>query len=135
MQMKTSAGFSLIEVLVSLVILSIGLLGMAGLTAASMNGTSASYYRSQATVLADDILDRMRANPSAARGEQYDITAGPVYTAGGGTLALYDCQEWVASVAANLPGGIGTVDVFNDVATVRIEWDGGATRFTTVSQL
>jgi type IV pilus assembly protein PilV len=133
--MKSSAGFSLIEVLISIVILSIGLLGMAGLTAASMNGTNASYYRSHATVLADDILDRMRANPIVARNEQYDIGAGPVYTAGAGTLARFDCVEWVTTVANSLPGGVGTVDVFNGVATITITWDGGDTTFTTVSQL
>ena len=133
--MQTSAGFSLVEVLISIVILSIGLLGMAGLTAASMNGTNTAYYRSQATVLADDILDRMRANPAAARGEQYDIGAGPVYTAAAGTMARFDCEEWVNTVAQNLPGGVGIVDVFNDVATIRIQWDGGATEFRTVSQL
>jgi type IV pilus assembly protein PilV len=133
--MKASAGFSLVEVLISIVILSIGLLGMAGLTAASLNGTNESYYRSQATVLADDILDRMRANPAAARGQQYDVTAGPVYIAAGGTMARFDAEEWVDTVAASLPGGVGTVDVFNGVATIVITWDGGASAFTTVSQL
>ncbi len=133
--MQASAGFSLVEVLISIVILSIGLLGMAGLTAASMNGTNESYYRSQATVLADDILDRMRANPLAARGEQYDIGAGPVYTAAANTMARFDSEEWVDGITTNLPGGVGTVDVFNGVATITITWDGGVSTFTTVSQL
>jgi type IV pilus assembly protein PilV len=133
--MKTSAGFSLVEVLISIVILSIGLLGMAGLTAASMNGTNEAYYRSQATVLADDILDRMRGNPLAARGEQYDISPGPAYTAAGGTMARFDSEEWVNAVSTNLPGGVGTVDVFNGVATITITWNGDASSFMTVSQL
>jgi type IV pilus assembly protein PilV len=133
--MKASAGFSLVEVLISIVILSIGLLGMAGLTAASMNGTNEAYFRSQATVLADDILDRMRANPAAARGEQYDIDAGPVYTAAGGTMARFDSEEWVNAVATSLPGGVGTVNVLGGVATIRITWNGGTSSFTTVSQL
>jgi type IV pilus assembly protein PilV len=134
--MKAAAGFSLVEVLISIVILSIGLLGMAGLTAASMNGTNESYYRSQATVLADDILDRMRANVDLARGEQYDIAMGPTYTAASGTMARFDCEEWMAAVTGNLPGGTGTVDVFNNVATITIEWGaGGSSTFTTVSQL
>jgi type IV pilus assembly protein PilV len=133
--MKASAGFSLVEVLISIVILSIGLLGMAGLTAASMNGTNESYYRSQATVLADDILDRMRANVATARGGQYDVIAGPVYTAAPNTMARFDSEEWVGTIAQTLPGGVGTVRVFNNVATITITWDGGASAFTTVSQL
>jgi type IV pilus assembly protein PilV len=133
--MKADSGFSLVEVLISIVILSIGLLGMAGLTAASMNGTNESYYRSQATVLADDILDRMRANLAPARGQQYDVTAGPVYTAAPNTMARFDAEEWVGTVGQTLPGGVGTVDVFNNVATIVITWDGGASTFTTVSQL
>jgi len=132
--MKASAGFSLVEVLISIVILSIGLLGMAGLTAASMNGTNEAYYRSQATVLADDILDRMRANPLPARGGQYNIGAGPVYTAAGGTMARFDCQEWVNTVSTNLPGGVGIVTVAAGVATIDITWGDGVT-FRTVSQL
>jgi type IV pilus assembly protein PilV len=133
--MRSSAGFSLIEVLVAIVILAIALLGMAGLTAASMRGNNTAFYRSQATVLADDILDRMRSNVGPARGGQYNIAAGPVYVAGPGTMALFDCEEWVNLVGTSLPGGIGTVSVLNDVATIRISWDEGENTFTTVSQL
>lgn len=58
------AGVSMIEVLVTLVILSIGLLGMAGLQLSSIRGTNSSNYRTQAALLANDIIERMRANPS-----------------------------------------------------------------------
>ncbi len=133
--MKNARGFTLVEVLVSIVIVAIGLLGMAGLTAASLKSNNTSYYRSQATVLANDILERMRANVVQARGGQYDIAAGPAYTAAAGTLQRFDGEAWIASAAAALPSGVGTVNVNAGTATIVITWDGGESSFTTISQL
>lgn len=141
--MRNSAGFSLVEVLVSMVILSIALLGTAGLMSASLRSTNTSYYRSQATVLADDIMDRMRANLTAAAAQRYDIDPGPVFAAAAGSMALYDCTEWTTMLAQTLPGGRGTVDVLpNGVATIVIQWNGGDdgdgdgdNSFTTQSRL
>ena len=59
-------GFTLLEVMIALVIFSIGLLGLAGLMAQSTAFTNSAQYRTQATFLAYDMLDRMRANPSEA---------------------------------------------------------------------
>jgi type IV pilus assembly protein PilV len=142
--MHRSAGFSLVEVLISIVILSVALLGTAGLTAASLKSTNASYYRSQATVLADDILDRMRANVIKARGGQYNVDEG-IPTGAPNSLERFDCDEWLATLADTLPGGEGTVTVDPGAnATIIITWSDGATdddgeeiksSFSTVSQL
>jgi len=56
-------GFSLIEVLVSVVIMSVGILGVAGLQALSLQQNRSSLLRAEALMLGGDILDRMRANP------------------------------------------------------------------------
>ena len=136
--MQRSAGFSLVEVLVSIVILSVGLLGTAGLMSASLRNTNTAYYRSQATVLADDLIDRMRANTVAARNGNYDIDLGPAYAAPGGSMARFDSEEWVESLATILPGGVGIVDVLpSGVATITIRWGDGddADEFITQSQL
>jgi type IV pilus assembly protein PilV len=133
--MQRSSGFSLVEVLVSIVILSFALLGTAGLMASSLSNTNTSYYRSQATILADDIIDRMRANVTAARTGEYDVTAGPTCAVSAGALASFDCNEWTDTVERILPEGVGTVDVTNGVATIVIVWDNGASSFRTVSQL
>jgi len=59
---KNARGFSMIEVLVSIVISAIGLLALAGVNAASVRYTKMSQYRSTATQLANDMGERMRAN-------------------------------------------------------------------------
>lgn len=60
-------GFSLIEVLVALLVLSVGLLGLALLQVQGMRYNSNSYQRTQATVLAYEIIDRIRTNSKNAR--------------------------------------------------------------------
>ena len=60
-------GATLIEVLVAMLVLSIGLLGLAGMQMTALKSNQSAYYRSQATVLAYDIIDRMRANRADAR--------------------------------------------------------------------
>jgi len=134
-RMRRAAGFSLVEVLISMVILSFALLGTAALTANGLKSTNDSSYRSQATFLADDILDRMRANISKASGGQYNIDTSGNLTAGPGTLEYFDGKEWLSSLKDALPDGKGTVKVDGGVATIVITWDGGNTAFTTKSQL
>lgn len=136
MALTRSSGFSLIEVLISIVILSVGLLGAAGLMGTSLRNTNSAYFRSQATVLADDMLDRMRANITAAREQRYDIAMDGTITASAGGMALYDAQEWLATLTETIPGGAGSVDVNADgVVEIIIEWGDGENSFKTISQL
>jgi type IV pilus assembly protein PilV len=58
------AGFTLIEILIAVIILSIGLLGMAGIQLKGLRGTTSSTLRSEATILANDIAERARINPA-----------------------------------------------------------------------
>jgi type IV pilus assembly protein PilV len=131
---RNANGVSLVEVLISLVLLSIGLLGTASLMSASLKNTNTAYYRSQATFLADDILDRMRANAAAA--PQYRITNSAITAATpAGSMAEFDCNEWIATLAAEIPGGIGNVTIAGDVVNVTISWDANESSFTTQTQL
>jgi type IV pilus assembly protein PilV len=59
-------GFTMLEVLVALLILLIGLLGLAGLLVTTQQGEVEAYQRKQATVLLQDMIDRLTANPKAA---------------------------------------------------------------------
>jgi type IV pilus assembly protein PilV len=135
---RTSSGFSLIEVLVSIVILSIALLGTAGLMSASLRNTNTAFYRSQATVMADDILERMRANITAARNQQYDIALDGTISGSATDVARFDAEEWLATLASVLPGGRGSVDVDpNGVAEIMVLWgdDDEPEMFRTTSRL
>jgi len=63
---KIQHGFSLIEVLVSLLVLSVGMLGLGGLQMAAVKGTANAHARTVASALMHDLTDRMRANPENA---------------------------------------------------------------------
>ena len=63
---RSASGFTLIEVLVAILILGIGILGMAGMQAMSVRESQNTYFRTQADMLAYDIVDRMRANRGEA---------------------------------------------------------------------
>lgn len=69
----TNTGFTLIEVLVSLVVLAIGLLGLAMLQTTGLRFNTNSYSRTQATYLAYDLAERMRANVPAFQAGDYDV--------------------------------------------------------------
>jgi type IV pilus assembly protein PilV len=102
---KSAPGFTLVEVLVALVVLSIGLLGIASLQLSSLRWNHGASKRSQATLLAYDILDRMRANPIAARNGEYSTGGTPA------AVATADLTQWASNIAATLgAGATGAVD-------------------------
>ena len=135
-------GFTLIEVMVAVIVLSIGLLGLAALQTTGLRNNHSAYYRSQATFLAYDIIDRMRANRDAATAGNYDlaISATP---SGGSSIAAADQVEWINSLGNLLPSGDGSIAVTpaTGAATVVVQWDdqraGGSTtqQFTVQTQL
>ena len=133
-------GMTLIEVLVTLVLISVGLLGIAALQVTTLRGNQEAYVRSQASALAGDILDRMRANQRGVQLGQY-ATPGAAAVADGvgiaGTDGGNDMVAWQAAIDASLPGGNpqGEIEVTNDrrVVTVRIRWGERGDRATTDS--
>lgn len=116
-----SRGFTLIEVLIAVLVLSIGLLGLAALQATGMKNNHSAHLQSQAIVAAYDIVDRMRANRSAALNNEYDINLGGSITSSG--IAQADLTQWKNQIAATLPSGDGSVDYNGGVITVVIQWD------------
>lgn len=118
--MSGSRGFTLVEVLVAVVILSIGLLGLANLQTVTLQRGNGSAQRIDALNHAYDLLDRMRANPSQARAGRYDVALGS--TPGGSTLADADVRSWKQALAAALPGGDASVVVDNSVVSINVTW-------------
>src|SRR5579859_6334825 len=91
---KRVEGFSLIEVLIALVILSVGTLGIAAMMALSLQNKHSAYSRAQASDLAYTILDRMHANRATAIQHGYDIALGatPVNPPSGSCIGIAaDC--------------------------------------------
>jgi len=106
---------------VAVVILAIGLLGIAGLQATSIRNNNSAYLRSQATILAYDIIERMRANNTLAKNGSYGVAMG---SSGSGTgMALIDVTEWKTVLGQMLPSGDGSVIVdLAGNATVVVRW-------------
>ena len=122
-------GFTLLEVLVAMVVLSVGLLGLSGLQTSSLRNNHNAFLRSQATIVASDILDRMRANRGSAIAGNYDInytTAASSVSCSGTcselVVAQMDVAEWRTYVE-RLPGGEGEISVNADgIAEVKVCW-------------
>ncbi|MFC3608765.1 type IV pilus modification protein PilV [Stutzerimonas tarimensis] len=119
---KVSKGLSLIEVLVSLIVLSVGVLGMAALQVNSLKFNQTASMRTHANFLAYDIADRMRANRSKARAGSYDITMDAAAPSGS-AMERVDLREWKDKLASQLPDGKGAVSRDGKKAIITIVWD------------
>lgn len=124
-------GFTLVEVLIALVIMSVGMLGIAGLYVHSMQAGRTSLFRHQAVTLAGDIADRIRANPRAGAG--YMVAGADNSCVDGGLdctpaeMAQNDIFVWSIQAADALPAGAVNI-LFNNVPTpseyrIRITWN------------
>ncbi len=125
LQRTKQAGFSMIEVLVTLMIITLGLFGVVGLQAFSLRANQAGKYRGQAVFLADDLGQRMEINFPNANG--YDValsSTAPALnkdcttsTCSGADLMTYDLAVWQAAVAAALPQSSWSVTTAQLAAT------------------
>jgi type IV pilus assembly protein PilV len=138
-QATAQHGFTLVEVLVALVVLSIGLLGMAKMVMVTSHANDSAYLRSQATALAYQAMDSMRANLIAATsspsGYATALNVMPPSTGNcstycdNPTLALSDVYGWKVHLQKALPGGTGSITTsatFPIMATVVVQWDDSA---------
>lgn len=120
----SQTGFSMIEVLVTIIVVSLGLLGFAGLQTYALKSNRIAMQRSLATMHAYSIIDCMRANRVAAVDSGYNQDYGA--TAIGGTVAGDDMTDWNEAIAENLPSGEGKITVAGTSATIWIRWKEGA---------
>ncbi|ENA33280.1 MULTISPECIES: type IV pilus modification protein PilV [Pseudomonas] len=130
-------GATLIEVLVTVFILAVGLLGLAGLQSTSIKSNQGAYYRSQATLLAGDMADRMRANRTAALAGSYNISSFPSSSTTNNTAnavrAEKDKAEWLNSLASLLPDGTGKIEYSNKIFVISIKWNDNRARIRSSS--
>lgn len=136
-------GISMVEVLVAIVVLSFGLLGLAGLQADGLRSNNDAYMRSQATLLAYDMLDRMRANLQGVENGFYDdlfstTPADPGCISSGCSIqemSEHDAFEWNGNLSELLPGGQGRVigSGSGSIFTITVMWDERRTGATGVA--
>ena len=113
---RHSRGFSMVEAMVALVVLAVGMLGIAGLFVMTLRAGGNAIYRMQAVNLAQDIADRIRANKTAVAA--YAGAGANNNCEGPGSvnctpplLAANDVATWTAQITAALPGGAGLIVV------------------------
>ncbi len=105
-QATRQSGFTLIEILITLVIFSIGLLGMAGMQLHGSEGTNMAYFRSQATLIANDMAERMHANRAGVDANFYDgLDTSTVNCANG---APNPAPNPVCATRGGVPGAVCT---------------------------
>ncbi|WP_051301748.1 type IV pilus modification protein PilV [Sedimenticola selenatireducens] len=122
-------GFTLLEVLIAVLVLSIGLIGLAGMQMLGVKNNNSATMRSQAVFLTQDIADRIRAN--VANAGTYVVTGtpacgglcDPALGCSGSALAAYDVCMWRTAVAS-LPAGVGCINAYAaNSYRIRIMWD------------
>ena len=133
--MRSYAGFTLLEVMIALVIFSIGLLGLAGLQAGGLRSNTQAQLRTIAVIQAYDMAERIRANPRGVADGNYNAFDDTTPTAedcisatcDAAEMATYDYYEWESMTQNALPSGHGTVssNVVNGIRlfTVTVMWD------------
>ena len=129
---RRQSGYTMLEVLIASVILTGGLIGVASLQLSGTRLNNSAYLRSQASIMAYDIIDRMRANAVAARAGTYDIDFTDPAPSAPATVPEIDLALWRQQLDYYLPQGVGGIERGAVVAAtgvrrflVTVRWNDG----------
>ena len=149
MMVRSQKGFSLIEVMVAVLIMAVGVLGMAGLQVISLQQNRSSLLRAEALQIGNDLLDRMRANPEGDyAGVDFDDAPSALQSCVNNAcsvdeMAEFDIAQWKCSINSadadgdtyaicatfgipgSLPVGAGAISLVGDVHQVSVRWTDG----------
>jgi type IV pilus assembly protein PilV len=123
---RRQRGLSLIEVLIAMLILAIGLLGIAAMQAITLRNSLSAFDRTQAVVLSYAMLDRMRANAAAARAGNYNLAETCTVPTSTTTLIQNDQRLWIQELRATMGDATttcGTISCQNSVCSITVKWN------------
>lgn len=123
---RHQTGSGLLEVLVAVLVLSLGLLGLAGLQARTLQQNHSSLQRSQAVLLSYSILDALRADRQSAILGNYNIGQTCVAPAPNGNLVNDTISIWISSIQNRLgtnANSCGSIACAAGICTIQIQWD------------
>ncbi|MEL6300419.1 MAG: type IV pilus modification protein PilV [Pseudomonadota bacterium] len=133
-QMRHQSGYTLLEVLIASIVLTVGLIGVASLQVGGTRLNNSAYLRTQASIMAYDIVDRMRANIPAARVGSYDILLADAAPGATATVPDIDLIQWRNLLNYYLPEGTGQIERIAGADatvpsrfTITVQWNDGRT--------
>lgn len=113
----------MIEVLIAMLILAIGLLGIAGVQTLALRVNNNANIQTEVNFYAQSIVEQMRSDLKGFKAGEYNqITSSGCGSCSSGSFAKTAVDSWLQEVSANIPDGKGAVSVNNGVATVTITW-------------
>ncbi len=116
-------GMSLLEVLIAVLILGIGVLGIAAMQAYALRNSQSSMQQSQAVIASSSILDSVRANPTGT----YNLTMACTPPSAGATVASNDLHDWITGLQTSIgPSACGSIACNGNVCTVNVQWTDSA---------
>lgn len=136
-----SKGFTLLEVMIAMVIFSIGLLGLAGIQAVAISNNNSAYTRTVSMQLAYNMTDVLRAStggngniinafdtvttaiPGTAPTSCIQKDGGSVPNCSEADLANFEIYHWKKRIEKELASGLGSISKSGDVYTITIMWD------------
>ncbi|MBI3148882.1 MAG: type IV pilus modification protein PilV [Betaproteobacteria bacterium] len=122
---RQERGFTLLEVLVSITVLAIGLLGVAALQGVGLRASGSAHYRTQAAWFATQIIEEARAHRASVVGGAADVVDPSLAAVPCGSTPATTIGVWRARIACSLPAGQGAVN-YNAITQrlqVTIQWD------------
>jgi type IV pilus assembly protein PilV len=144
---KSYQGFTLIEVLISVLIMSVGILGAAGLQLRGLDANRDAFYRTTATLVASDIMNRIEVNPTITYAvddtktpaDFSSVSSCSTADCNPAAMAQHDIAHWLCSINSSnagteyaicgdlsaqgsLPNGKGSIAKTGDEYAIRVEW-------------